>query len=259
MRSHFITRSVRVTGVACAIGAVFAAMGCAKSEASTPGVRPAPNTLLIAAVDISGSRTPAELRESHALLDEAIDRIGNGDKIAVIEMYQGSHEAARQWEDSVAPLHRWPDTTASDRRRAADFRDDAHQTAATFFDAKRAREIQSTDVLGTLFRAADYAHGAGNRRVTLLILSDMLNATRELNMEGARPLPDSDWIAAHVKEQVVPDLRGVCIVVVGADVRTPRGAAVRDFWTRYLTAAGGKFKLVNYRNMLSDIAEADCG
>lgn len=232
------------------------ATGCGKSEASTLSMHP--GSFLIAAVDISGSRTQGELQESHALLDRAIDRIGNGDRIVVLEMAQGAREEERSWDDSVAPLHQWPDTSPTDRRRAGDFRDDAHQTAATFFNPERAKAIRSTDVLGTLFRAGEYAHGGGGRRVTLLILSDMLNATPELNMEGGHPLPSDEWIAARAKQQILPDLRNVCIIVAGADVRSSRGAAVRDFWSRYLTAAGATFRLVNYRNVLSDLGEADC-
>ena len=253
---HHVRHWRRVLAVT--LGVSIGATACGSSEASTLAARPARGRFLIAAVDISGSRTAAELQESHALLDKAIDRVGNGDKVAVIEMYQGGRAPARQWEDSVAPLHHWPDTMPADRRRAADFRDDAHQTAATFFDPNRARSIQSTDVLGTLFRAADYARAAGARRVTVFVLSDMLNATRELNMEDGRPIPGDSWIAERGRENLLPDLRNACIVVVGADVRTPRGAAVRKFWSRYFTAAGAKFTLANYRNMLSDPSEADC-
>lgn len=251
-------RASRFAMYACATSAIAAvAVGCGRSEAST--LHNHPGTLLIAAVDISGSRTPSELQESATLLDRAIDRIGNGDRIVVLEMSQGAHEDGRHWDDSIAPLHQWPDTTPIDRRRAGDFRDDAHQTAATFFNPERARTIRTTDVLGTLFRAGEYARDAGGRRVTLLILSDMLNATPELNMEGQRGLPGEDWIAARVKRQIMPDLHNVCVTIAGADVRSSRGAAVRDFWNRYLTAAGAAFRLVNYRNMSSDPGEAACG
>ena len=112
-------------------------------------------------------------------------------------------------------------------------------------------------MLTTLYRAADYAKAANGRRTTLLLLSDMLNATRELNMERAGGVPDSAWIAARVGEGRVPDLRGVCVVVVGADVRTGTGVAVRRFWEGYLRAAGAE--VAEYRNMVSDAGEVGCG
>lgn len=258
MTHHATRRGTTLAATGILLAGWLVASGCGKSEASTLRAHPTPGQLLIAAVDISASRTATELGESHTLLDKSIDGVGNGDKIAVIEMYQGAKEPARQWEDSAPALHNWPDTTVADRHRAADFRDDAHQTAGTFFDLKRAQSIQTTDVLGTLFRAADYARGAGQRRVTLLLLSDMLNATRELNMEGGHAIPSEAWIAERAKQQLLPDLHNVCVIVVGADVRTPRGAAVRDFWTRYFTAAGAKFTPEDYRNMLSDLSEAHC-
>lgn len=130
--------------------------------------------------------------------------------------------------------------------------------AGGFFQPPPGQPVMTTDLLAMLQRAADYAHGAGGRRTTLLLVSDMLNATAELNMERAGGVPDPAWIAQRQADGRVPDLRGVCVVVAGADVSSARGVAVRDFWRAYFEAAGADFDADRYRTLIADPGAVGC-
>jgi hypothetical protein len=130
--------------------------------------------------------------------------------------------------------------------------------AGGFFEPGPSGAATSTDLLAMLQRTADYAHGARGRRTTLLLVSDMLNATPELNMERAGGIPDARWVAQRKSEGRLPDLSGVCVVVAGADVASKRGAAARDFWRAYFTAAGARFQTQRYRTMIADAGEVVC-
>ncbi len=212
----------------------------------------------IVGVDISGSRTKNDLEESRMLLDALIDRLQPGDHLTLIEVYQGGREPARQWSDSIRSPREQGQLTASERRRVEDFRDIARIQTSILFDSVRAKGIQTTDIFGTLTRAADYAKASRKRATTLLLLSDMMNETPEVRMTTREGIPGDSWIRQRAAAQRIPQLRGVCVVVAGADVSSARGAAIRDFWNKYFVAAGTRVAPDNYRNMISDPAEVNC-
>lgn len=212
----------------------------------------------IVGIDISGSRTKAELDESKQLLDALIGRLEAGDRLTLIEVYQGGRQPARQWSDSIRSPRNPLKLTGSDRRRVDDFRNIARMQSAILFDSVRAREIQSTDILGTLYRAADYAKASRDRPTTLLLLSDMINETPDVRMVNQEGIPRDEWIRRLAAARRIPQLNGVCVVVVGADVSSARGAAIRDFWNKYFAAAGTSVSPDNYRNMISSASEVSC-
>ncbi len=212
----------------------------------------------IVGIDISGSRTKTELDESKKLLDGLIDRLQAGDHLTLIEVYQGGREPARQWTDSIRAPRNAGKLTASDRRRLEDFKDIARIQTSILFDSARAKGSLSTDIFGTLTRAADYAKASRNRGTTLLLLSDMMNETPDVRMTNQADIPGNRWIRELAAEKRIPRLEGVCVVVAGADVSTARGAAIRDFWDKYFAAAGTRVSPDNYRNMISDPGEVAC-
>jgi hypothetical protein len=212
----------------------------------------------IVGIDISGSRTKSEMDESRHLLDGLIDRLQAGDHLTLIEVYQGGREPARQWSDSIRSPRKAGHLTASEQRRLDDFKEIARMQTSILFDSARTREIHATDIFGTLTRAADYAKASRNRATTLLMLSDMMNETPDVRMTAREDIPGTRWIRQLAAEKRIPQLRGVCVVIAGADVSTERGAAIRDFWDKYFEAAGTRIASDNYRNMISDPAEVGC-
>jgi len=212
----------------------------------------------IVGIDISGSRTKAEMDESKQLLDALIQRLQAGDHLTLIEVYQGGREPARQWSDSIRAPRKPGQLTGSERQRLDDFRDIARMQTSILFDSVRTKAIQSTDIFGTLARAADYAKASRNRATTLLLLSDMMNETPDVNMTSRQDIPGDTWIRQRAAAQRIPQLRGVCVVVAGADVSSARGAAIRKFWNKYFEAAGTRVSSDNYRNMISDPSEIAC-
>jgi len=212
----------------------------------------------IVGIDISGSRTRTDMLESRNLLDGLIDRLQAGDHLTLIEVYQGGRMPARQWSDSVRSPREPGKLTATERRRLEDFKDIARMQTSILFDSVRTKEIQSTDIFGTLTRAADYAKASRNRGTTLLLLSDMMNETPQVMMTSRQDIPGDGWIRHLAAAKRIPQLSGVCVVVAGADVSSARGAAIREFWDKYFEAAGTHVSPDNYRNMISDPSEVAC-
>lgn len=237
------------------LGLSLAVAGCSSVDGSA---LPHQAHSYIVAIDISGSRTPTELGESKQLLNALIDKLEVGDRLTLVEVYQGGKLPARQWSDSTkAP--RTGKAGPSELRRLEDFKSIARMQAQILFDTTRAKEIKHTDIFGTLVRAADYSRPAPNTRRTLLLLSDMINETPEVTMTSRAEIPTDAWIKHLASQQRIPQLRDVCVVVSGADVSSARGAAIRDFWEKYFAAAGAHLDPDNYRNMIANPGEVSCG
>lgn len=239
-------------------GALLAAsaLGCGKAAADAPP--PSLGMQYIVGIDISGSRSATQMQEARVLLEGLVARMTNGERLVLIETYQAGTDAAKQWDGEIPPLRKPGGGTAGDRKNLQRFRSSAQMIARSYFDTTRSKQINTTDILTTLHRAADYAKAGRGRPTTVLVLSDMLNATRELNMERAGGIPDSTWIAQRAADGRLPDLRGVCVFAVGGDVRSARGVQARTFWRRYFSAAGARYSDENYRNLVSDAAEVRC-
>lgn len=229
---------------------------CGSADATMPA--PAAGTQYIVGIDISASRRTAELDEARTLLQQLVDSTTFGDRLVLVETYQAGGAPAKQWDRAAPALKRPPKPNGGERKKLEKFRQTARAVASSFVDAQRSKEVQSTDILATLQRAADYARGGHGRGTTVLLLSDMLNSTRELNMERAGGIPDQRWITDRKAQGRLPDLRGVCIVVAGADVASARGAQAREFWKAYFEAAGTRLHAANYRNMISNASEIGC-
>ncbi|MFL5638304.1 MAG: hypothetical protein ACJ78M_02940 [Gemmatimonadaceae bacterium] len=237
-------------------GASLVVAGCGGDAVG--GESPNPGHSYIVGIDISGSRTKTELEESKQLLNALIERLQAGDHLTLIEVYQGGREPARQWTDSVRAPRKPGELTGSDKRRLEDFKAIARIQTSILFDSARTKEIHATDIFGTLTRAADYAKASRNRATTLLLLSDMVNETPDVRMTSQDEIPRDAWIRGLAASRRIPELRGVCVVVAGADVSSARGAAIRDFWNKYFEAAGTRVAPDNYRNMISDPSEIAC-
>lgn len=237
------------------LGSMLIVAGCGDAAGSD---FPKQGHSYIVGIDISGSRTRTEREESRNLLDGLIDRLQAGDHLTLIEVYQGGRIAARQWSDSVRSPREPGKLTATEKQRLDDFKDIARLQTSILFDSVRTKEIQFTDIFGTLTRAADYAKASKKRGTTLLLLSDMMNETPQVMMTNRQDIPGDSWIRHLAAEKRIPQLTGVCVVVAGADVSSARGAAIREFWDKYFEAAGTHVSPDNYRNMISDPAEVAC-
>ena len=219
------------------------------TTASTRGVQ------YIVGIDISSSRSPMELRESQNLLDGLVGRMSYGDKIVLVEMY-GATEP-QQIVDSVRAM-KGMTPTAREKRELEDFRARTRSILPLFFDSTRKQQVLSTDVFGTLFRAADYAKAPNHDKTVLVLLSDMIQATGEANMTNPTGIPGQAWIEERAAEQRLPDMKGICVVVSGAETKSARGAQIKKFWQDYFARAGARLVPGGYRGLIADPSQVSC-
>lgn len=244
----------RITQILVAVACPLLGSCGGDATADTPA---APADQYVVAIDISGSRRQKQLQEAQSLVEHLIlTRVRNGDRLVLMEMFGHRAGLPDRWDDSVRAARDPQKPTSADQRRLDDFREEALSFAPDFFSATRAKTIVATDIFSTLQEAADLAKASQHRRTTVVLLSDMIHATGELNMARVANIPDERWIAERKQQGRLPDLRGLCVVVAGADVSSAHGTALRRFWTSYLAASGAT--LGDYRNLIASSGELAC-
>lgn len=244
--------------ISAGLVAAAAMTGCGSSEAS-PGPKEArPARQFIVGIDLSASRTPTQLADGQTLLTGIVNDLQPGDRLVLIQTYQQAKDDAVRWERELPRVKDPAHLTAGEKKKLSQARTAAMAVVPSFFDVKKSREIKSTDILQTLFRAADYAKARPRDSTVVLLLSDMLNSTDSLNMERPGGIPGKAWVGERRKQGRLPDLRGVCVFAAGADVDSQRGVAARAFWLEYVRQAGGTIPEGAYRSLVTAHEEVHC-
>ena len=238
---------------ALAVALALAATGCADSSASNAAGTANGSTdrtprTVVAVVDFSGSQTSHAVAESREYLEKVVRGLGFRDRFVLLEMYRtGSRDSVGSFvQDMPAPVRQGA-VTSYDRRRLEAARRGVLNAIPLFFDPDLVRTVPTTDLFTTLHIAAEHLHDAGEREKELLILSDMLQSTPRYEFEGARRMPGEDWVAGQARQDLLPTLRGTCVVVIGPDHTTPHGQRVRSFWDEYFETTGANLDTGNYR------------
>jgi hypothetical protein len=171
----------------------------------------------------------------------------HGDRVAAIELLQRSlAESPDRWAQRVPEREMGGRTPQRDSVSRVRFLRDARDYLTKYTDPEGRDGYLGTDILSTLYDIAEEARAYPGSETTLVIFSDMLQATSDINMEGAARVPPDDWIESRRLDGRLPDLSGVCVVVVGARVDTPDAQLVKVFWKRYFSATGAVLLDRNY-------------
>ncbi|MGH7638189.1 MAG: hypothetical protein ACREOK_11110 [Gemmatimonadaceae bacterium] len=225
---------------------LLAAAGCRDADADAPNatglMAPLLTTVLI---DRSGSRTPNEIAGDRQLLREIIEELGFGERIVVLQVHHaGRSDGARRWMSEMPMPVRQNAPTPVDRQSLTRTRSAAALAATELFDSMRPNR---TDLIATLFDASDIIRGSQGARARIIMLSDMMQSTPEMDMEKGGVSSIDDWLRERKRQGLLPDLARACVVVIGGDRSTESGVRAFRFWQDYFAAAGAELKSSNYR------------
>lgn len=227
----------------CSPAGVVTSLAATVAFACTPP--PAPNTRYVILFDLSGS---ASLEQQSAWLQTAdifLSRLVPGDAALVL--------AVRDHADGrpifYAATSRPPHTYRAMRRS----RQQLDRIRAAGMDSLRAamengQPSRATDIISLLDRLA--ADGAGGRRTAIILLSDMVNETAELNMkreplsDGTIPEKVSELAQHHRWHQ--GELSGAAVVCVlnsvppNAPVQLNDRQTLHRFWEAVFESLGAR-------------------
>jgi hypothetical protein len=117
----------------------------------------------------------------------------------------------------------------------------------------RERGSALTEILESLNIADTIFHDEKERQKILVILSDMLQDSKEYKFEKDEITDEyiNNVIAYREKNNLIPNLTGVKVYVAGASAAdSNRFRAVKTFWDRYFIKSGADFSLHRYGHSL---------
>ena len=219
---------------------------CGDGSAEVEEANPPPDLVLFV-YDRSGSMPDYQLELARELTDGRLRPLDHGDRIVAMELLEASlEEPPRRWSQQV-PEREYPDReVSSDSLTRVRFLRDARTYMENFTDTASREPSRGTDILSTLHDVASDLRAYPDHRATLYLFSDMLQANATVNFEQPGDEPPTGWVEQAEEEGRLPDLSGLCVVVVGARTDTEKGQDVKEFWERYFDATGAHFETDNY-------------
>jgi hypothetical protein len=124
--------------------------------------------------------------------------------------------------------------------------------------AQLAPRYADTDILGALLVASEVFHESPDaRRKVLIVLSDMKQATRALNLEHQSTVQMTAAMQQVANNKMLADLQGVEVYAEGVDAASGSVGywqSLHDFWVTYFARAGATVK--GY-SVLRDVPDFD--
>jgi hypothetical protein len=166
-----------------------AEFGCDKVVAAG-GVDQAQPRQYIVLVDLSESRSPDVLREDQHFLNNVIRNLNFGDHFVLIQIQQlGLADRPKRWEVPM-PTPKDPSyPTAHDRQRLQSAQKGLVFEMPSFFQSRASAKVLHTDIFTTLAVASEIARDGRGKPTTLVLLPDMLQSAKGVEMEHLSRMP----------------------------------------------------------------------
>jgi hypothetical protein len=249
------------------IGAVFGllavASGCRDlpetGQASGAPADPVVHEQLVFVYDRSQSIQAHELEHAQELTRERLRSLEHGDRVVALELLElALTEEPVRWATQVPDREFTEQVVPRDSIAKARFIQDVQDYITRFSEPAGRENIGGTDILSTLHLVEAEMQAQPNHRTTLVLFSDMLQANRVMNLEGLTRMPDENWIQDQAARGTLPNLNGLCVVMVGPREDEPMFQVVKDFWQKYFEVTGATFLDQNYNYRPVSIPKHPC-
>lgn len=244
---------------AASLSAMLLSVACTGGTAADKDDGSGPRKLAIFVYDRSMSIEDYQLELARKLTDEQLGRLRHGDHIAAFQVLQLSlAEPPRRWSQDVPHREFERMEVARDSVTLARFLRDARDYLRPFSEPAERENITGTDLLSTLHDVGEEVRAHPQYAPRLYLFSDMLQSNRMIDMEGMRRMPSEGWVEAAAANGMLPDLRGTCVVVVGARIDTEDSQRVKEFWMDYFEATGATLREENYMHRPVSLSADPC-
>lgn len=246
-------------GAALALFAGAACTDLSRADGGSAENNEGPPQLLILVYDRSTSVTEHQLEHAQELASERIGELDHGDRIVAIELLRQSlAEEPDRWSQRVPEREYQNRDMVRDSVTRTRFLRDVQDYLARFADPEDRDDIDGTDILSTMHLVEEEIRAYPDHEPTLVLFSDMLQANRVMNMEGLVRMPSDNWVQTQASRGTLPDLSGLCVVVVGARKDTRASQIVRTFWTDYFEVTGADLREDNYTHRPVRLPHGPC-
>ncbi len=257
-----VTRRARIFGLSAGLLTLMVGSGCRElaqpGQASDTTDIPARDQLVFV-FDRSVSIQDHELEHARALTSDRIGRLNHGDRVVAIELLQQALiEEPRRWATQVPEREFQNQFVPRDSITKQRFIQDIRDYIESFSDAGDRDNIGGTDILSTLHLVGAELQAHPEHRTTFILFSDMLQANQVMNLEALTRMPEDNWVRQQAEAGTLPDLRGLCVYLVGAREDTQVSQVVKEFWKEYFEVTGATMLDLNYTYRPVQIPDRPC-
>ncbi len=206
--------------------------------------------VIVVLVDMSGSTNKARRTVYSEAFDKIYKNLQGGDRIVIGTITSSSYIDFKPVVDAEIPKESiWVNRIQYEqnlKKTKTHVRKEVNRLLA------RRQGTPYTEILNSL-NIADTIFHSEKRRKILVILSDMMQDSREYRFERVR-VTDSftrEVIRQRKRQNLVPDLSDVKIYVAGASAANSRKfRSIERFWAKYFAASGADFSTHRYGHSL---------
>ncbi len=214
---------------------------------------------LVFVYDRSVSIQDHELEHARALTRDRVGYLDYGDRVVAIELLQQAlDEEPTRWATQVPEREFQNQLLRRDSIAKERFIQDVRDYIVAFSEPENRESIGGTDILSTLHLVSAELLGRPGYQTTFVLFSDMLQANQVMNLEGLTRMPADNWIRAQASRGTLPDLTGLCVVLVGAREDTRASQIVKEFWMEYFVVTGATLLDQNYTYRPVQIPRRPC-
>ncbi len=209
-----------------------------------------PPRVLAVFVDMSGSTNKARRTVYRNAFEKIFQNLQDGDRIVVGTITGRSYIDFKPAVDAEIPKQSiWVNRITYEQKRAKT-RKNIQTEVDKLLSAKRG--TPHTEIINSLNIADKIFHNEKRRKI-LIILSDMIQDSREHNFERVKVTNKytTRIIKDRKKKKLLPDLKTVKVYVAGASAsNSKKYRSIEKFWNRYFVATGADFSLHRYGHSL---------
>jgi hypothetical protein len=222
-----------------------------KSESSSQNPR-----LIVIFVDMSGSANQARLTVCKEAFEKIYQNLRQGDRVVVGTITSRSYIEFKPAVDEEIPKKNIWDNRLQFEKKLTNSKEKIRRETNKLLSQERGTLL--TEVLDSLNIADTIFHDEKERQKILVILSDMIEDSKEYNFDKDKITDEyiDSIIRVRQNNKLIPNFTGVKIYVAGASANNSnKFRAVQAFWARYFSESKADFSphryghsLINFEN-----------
>jgi hypothetical protein len=206
---------------------------------------------IIILVDMSGSADQARRTVCKEAFEKIYQNLRHGDRVVVGIIASRSYIDFKPTVDEEIPKKTVWDNRLQFERNLTKTKEKIQREVNKLLSQKGGSLL--TEILDSLNIADSIFHGEKERQKILVILSDMIQDSKEYNFDKDKITDEyiNKVIRYRQENNLMPNLTGVKVYVAGASADdSNKFRTVQTFWTRYLTKSGADFSSHRYGHSL---------
>lgn len=212
--------------------------------------------VIIILLDMSDSANQARGTVCKDAFEKIYQNLRQGDRVVVGTITSRSYIEFKPTVDEEIPKKTIWDNRLQFERKLANTKEKIRRETSKLLSRERGTLL--TEILDSLNIADIIFHDEKERQKILVILSDMIEDSKEYNFDKDKITDEyiDNVIRDRQKDNLMPNFTGVKVYVAGASAAdSDKFRAIQIFWVRYLTKSGADFSphryghsLINFEN-----------